>query len=359
MNIAVFFGGKSCEHNISVATGVQTANLLAYKGNKVFCVYIDRSGKWKCSRSFFNVNAFKGRTGGRRVYFLPGDDRLRFGIGLKKVRIDCAVLCLHGRNGEDGTVQGALEASGVAYTGGDVFSSAAGMDKQMMKKLFRADKIPSLKCVTVKKSESIENAVKKIKFSLGFPVIVKPARAGSSIGIGVCRDEESLVKSLDSAFMWDSKAVVERALTDFTELNCAVIGDGDNFEVSYPEKPTSFSDFLTYDEKYHGKAKYGSGREFPAKIDENITEKVRALAVKAFQSVGASGIARVDFLLENGTNKLYVNEINTIPGSLALYLFPEKSKRHTLETLIDIAIRRKKETDGLLYVYDDKLLSKS
>lgn len=358
MNVAVIFGGRSCEHNISVATGVQVANVLAGKGNNVYCVYVTRKGVWKTSKAFFDVDVFRGDPGGRRVCVRPGDDRLHFGLGLKKVRIDCAVLCLHGRNGEDGTIQGLMELCGIPYTGGDVFASAAGMDKQMMKKLFRADKIPVLKCVTVSLNENRENAIRKIKFSLGFPVIVKPARAGSSIGIGVCHDESELISALDGAFMWDGKAVVERALVNFTELNCAVIGDGERSEASLPEKPTSFSEFLTYDEKYHGKAKNGSGREFPAAIDDALTEKVRSLAVRAFESVGASGVARVDFLLDNDTGKLYVNEINTVPGSLALYLFPERSKRETLETLIGIAIKRKKENDGLCYVYDDKLLKK-
>lgn len=168
MNIAVFFGGRSCEHNISVATGVQAANVLAGNGHKVYCVYVRRDGKWKSSGSFFDVEVFRGEPGGRSVYLLPGDNRLRFKWGFKKVRIDCAVLCMHGRNGEDGTIQGLLELSRIPYTGGDVFASAAGMDKQMMKKLFRADKIPSLKCVTVRKGENNENAMKKINFALGF-----------------------------------------------------------------------------------------------------------------------------------------------------------------------------------------------
>ena len=358
MNIAVFFGGRSCEHNISVATGVQAANVLAGNGHKVYCVYVRRDGKWKSSGSFFDVEVFRGEPGGRSVYLLPGDNRLRFKWGFKKVRIDCAVLCMHGRNGEDGTIQGLLELSRIPYTGGDVFASAAGMDKQMMKKLFRADKIPSLKCVTVRKGENNENAMKKINFALGFPVIVKPSRAGSSIGIGVAHDCDELRGALESAFLWDTKVVVERAIKNFTELNCAVIGDGVQSEAGQVEKPTSFSEFLTYDEKYHGKAKSGSGREFPANIDEATAERVRSLAVRAFDSVGASGIARVDFLLDNDTGKLYVNEINTIPGSLALYLFPEKSKRETLFLLIDIAIKRQKENDRLSYVYDDKLLKK-
>ena len=196
MNIAVIFGGKSCEHNISIATGVQAANALLSTGNKIICIYITRRGVWKTSKAFFDCAAFSGDAGGRTVFFLPGDNRLHYRFSPFKTRIDCAVLCLHGRNGEDGTVQGALELSGVPYTGSGVLGSAAGMDKQIMKKLFRADKLPYLKSITAHSRDKTENIIKKAAFTLGYPVIVKPARAGSSIGIGVAHDEEQLQNAL-------------------------------------------------------------------------------------------------------------------------------------------------------------------
>lgn len=358
MNIAVIFGGKSCEHNISIATGVQAANALLNHGHRIYCIYVTREGKWKTGKAFFDVDVFRGDPGGRSVYIKPGDNRLHYSFGLKKVRIDCAVLCLHGRNGEDGTIQGLLELCGIPYTGSGLLGSAAGMDKQMMKKLFRADKLPSIKCVVASQNERTENILKKVNFTLGYPVIVKPSRAGSSIGIGIAHSAEELQKALSAAFMWDTKAIIERALTDFTELNCAVTSDGEKIQASLVEKPTSFSEFLTYDEKYHGKSKYGSGREFPAQIDVELETKVRSLAIKAFESIGAEGIARVDFLLDNATGKLYINEINTIPGSLSLYLFPEQGRADLLFNLIGAAIKRRESNERLCYVYDDKLLKK-
>lgn len=358
MNIAVIFGGKSCEHNISIATGVQVANVLTDHGHNVYCVYVTRDGKWKTGKAFFDADVFRGDPGGRRVALKPGDNRLHYSFGLKKVRLDCAVLCLHGKNGEDGTVQGLLELCDIPYTGSGVAASAVGMDKQVMKKLFRADKLPSLKCVVARPHENTDNVLKKVNFTLGYPVIVKPARAGSSIGIGVAHDPDELKQALSAAFLWDGKAVIERALSDFTELNCAIIGDSENAVAGLVEKPTSFSEFLTYDEKYHGKAKGGANREFPAKIDGELENKVRTLAVKAFKSVNAEGIARVDFLLDNVSGKLYINEINTIPGSLSLYLFPEKSHAEILFLLIDLAVKRTEAARKLKYVYDDKLLKK-
>ena len=358
MNIAVIFGGKSCEHNISIATGVQAANALLSTGNKIICIYITRRGVWKTSKAFFDCAAFSGDAGGRNVFFLPGDNRLHYRFSPVKTRIDCAVLCLHGRNGEDGTVQGALELSGVPYTGSGVLGSAAGMDKQLMKKLFRADKLPYLKSITAHSRDKTENIIKKAAFTLGYPVIVKPARAGSSIGIGVAHDEEQLQNALVAAFMWDNKVIIERAVDDFTELNCAVIGSPGNEEASRVEKPVSYSEFLTYDEKYHGKAKSGGDRQFPADIDKELEEKIRALAIKVFRCVEAEGIARIDFILDNKSGKLYVNEINTIPGSLAMYLFPEKGRAGVIMKLVSLAVARYKEQSALKYEYDDKLLYK-
>lgn len=358
MNIAVIFGGRSCEHNISIATGVQAANALLSTGNKIICIYITREGVWKSGGDFFDCEVFRGDPGGRNVFFVPGDNRLHFRFSPKKVRIDCAVLCLHGKNGEDGTVQGLLELCKVPYTGGNVLSSAAGMDKQIMKKLFRADKLPALKCIVAYSREKTDYILKKTAFTLGYPVIVKPARAGSSIGIGVAHDEEQLQGLLAAAFMWDDKIVIERALENFTEFNCAVLGAENNVEASRVEKPVSYSEFLTYDEKYHGKAKCGGDRQFPADIEPELEEKIRALAIKTFRTIDAEGVARVDFILDNDTQKLYINEINTIPGSLAMYLFPEKGRAGVLMKLVGLAVARSRRQAALRYEYDDKLLAK-
>ncbi len=354
MNIAVIFGGKSCEHNISIATGIGIANTIKNSGHKVFCIYIDKNGIWKTSASFFDIETFKTDVGGKKVYFLPGDNRLHFCGSLKKTAIDCAILCNHGRNGEDGTLQGLLELSGVAYTGCSVSASSVGMDKILMKKVFADDRIPIVKWRAFDKTETTETIADKTMRFPTLPVIVKPANAGSSIGIGIAHNKNELISLIDSAFVWDNKIIIEKALTDFTELNCAVIGGSGKIIVSEVEKPASASEFLTYEDKYHDNCKMSCSRVFPANIDETIKKSVKKLAVKAFKSIDASGIARVDFLLDNKTNKLYVNEINTIPGSLALYLFPDKSPVELIFTLIDIAIKRQEEIKKLKYEFMDK-----
>lgn len=354
MNIAVIFGGKSCEHNISIATGVGIANTIKDSGHRIICIYIDKKGVWRTSTSLFDIEVFKGDAGGRKVYLLPGDNRLHFCGSLKKITIDCAVLCNHGRNGEDGTLQGLLELSGIAYTGCAVTASALGMDKILMKKVFTCDKIPVVKWRAFDKTETTETITKKVMTYPSLPVIVKPANAGSSIGIGIAHTQSELSSLIDAAFIWDNKIIIEKALTDFTELNCAVIGGCGEIMVGEVEKPASASEFLTYDDKYHGNCKMSCSREFPAPIDENTRKLVQKLALKSFNAIDASGIARIDFLLDNKTGKLYVNEINTIPGSLALYLFPDKSPAELIFILINIAIKRKEMLKKLKFEYKDK-----
>lgn len=357
MNIAVIFGGKSCEHNISIATGVQIACSLRDSGHNIICIYIDREGKWKTSPSFFSTDVFRGEPGGHRVRIVPGDNRLHYFGKFKKVKIDCAVLCSHGKNGEDGTLQGLLTLSGIPFTGSSVFASAAGMDKEMSKKIFKADKIPVVKWMTADKTDNLGSVIKKAEFTIGYPMIIKPACAGSSIGIGIADNEEKLANALTAAFLWDGKVMIEKALTDFTELNCAVIGDCECVEASEVEKPVSSGEFLSYNDKYHGKGKMSPTRQFPADIDEHLKTKIKQTAKKAFLAIGAEGIARIDFLLDNTTGKLYVNEINTIPGSLALYLFPDKSASELIFLLINLAVKRKAAQDTLKYVYSDSAIT--
>ena len=365
-NIAVIFGGCSPEHTVSLASAAAMIRNIDAEKYEVIQLGITEGGEW--FRFYGSPDDIEANTWrADRTKCIPAvisPDRDQHGIlefrlsGVRTTRLDAAFPVLHGRNGEDGTVQGALELSGVPYTGSGVLGSAAGMDKQIMKKLFRADKLPYLKSITAHSRDKTENIIKKAAFTLGYPVIVKPARAGSSIGIGVAHDEEQLQNALVAAFMWDNKVIIERAVDDFTELNCAVIGSPGNEEASRVEKPVSYSEFLTYDEKYHGKAKSGGDRQFPADIDKEQEEKIRALAIKVFRCVEAEGIARIDFILDNKSGKLYVNEINTIPGSLAMYLFPEKGRAGVIMKLVSLAVARYKEQSALKYEYDDKLLYK-
>lgn len=336
MVVAVFYGGRSCEHDVSVITGVQAAGLL--KGHEVIPVYVDRDGRWLFVKDYDDLRAYsKGTVKGRPVFLKPGDPYLYIGKGKRFKKPDAALLCNHGAGGEDGTLQGALQLSGIAYTGSGVAGSALGMDKRLSKRLFAAAGLSVVDYIEADRyryENELKSLVAEAK-ALGYPLIVKPASLGSSIGVRIVRSCKEFISALNVAFEWDNAVIAEKALQDFTELNCAVVGGNGKYAVSEPEKPFSSGGFLSYTDKYEGGGfkGSGSGRQFPADIDEKLRSQVRLNAARAFRAVAAGGIARVDFLYDNAESKLYVNEINTIPGSLALYLFPKGLSFESLSSL--------------------------
>ncbi len=347
MTVAVLFGGKSCEHNVSVVTGVQALARFP-KEHKAVPVYIDERGVWYTGKQYADIAVYreKGSHGGKEVHVRPSSPYLYTKNGKKLCKIDCFLLCNHGVNGEDGSVQGLLQLSGIPYTGSKVAASAAGMRKDMMKRLFAVADLPMVPYVTVRADEYVNDSlavIEKIKKELRFPMIVKPCQAGSSIGISVAHDYNQLFAAIRVALEWDIEAVVECALENFEEYNCAVLC-GQPSEV---EKPVGWKEFLTYEDKYLSKSD-GVGREFPAAIDAELRDRIRAAAVAAYTAVGADGVARVDFLYGDG--KLYVNEINTIPGSLAAYFY-EGGDEYVIRALIDRAMQTHAQRKRLKYAF--------
>lgn len=350
--IAVFFGGRSCEHDISIITGLQALSACT---QKCVGVYIDGDGVWWAAspKEFKSVNAVKnGSFDGKKVYIRPGECVL-YSKNKKVCSIDAALLCMHGMLGEDGALQGLLEMCGIPYTGSDIAASAIGMDKLRAKAVFERAGLNVLPYFSVRRSEYTADAsgILKSVSGMGYPVIVKPCNLGSSIGISTAKDETALFKALRVAFEWDDVVIVEKALEDFTEVNCAVLGDCDEgrFSVSDTEQPVGWTEFLTFADKYSGDVK-GTKHKIPADIGAAKNEEIQELAERAFRAVGCSGVARVDFLVKD--NDIYVNEINTIPGSLSCGLFKSSMEFSGLiDRLIDMAIKRKKREDALKRVY--------
>lgn len=355
--IAVFFGGRSCEHDISVITGLQAISACR---EKCIGVYIDGDGVWHAAnpKDIKSANALKnGKFESKRVYIRPGEKSL-YCKNKKVCDIDVALMCMHGMYGEDGTLQGLFEMCGIPYTGSGVAASAIGMNKLLSKAVFERAGLDVLPYVSVSRAEYTADAARIIKRTgeLGYPVIVKPCNLGSSIGISAAHDENALFKALRVAFEWDDTAVVEKALVDFTEVNCAVLGDSyeGRFCVSDTEQPVGWKEFLTFDDKYSGDVK-NVRHKLPADIGTEKNEKVQELAEKAYRAVGCSGVARVDFLIKD--DDIYVNEINTIPGSLSSGLFKSSMEFSKLiERLVDIALRRKQRADSLKRVYTPDII---
>jgi len=350
--IAVFFGGRSCEHDISIITGLQAMAACPVK-YKCVGVYIDPDGVWWAANAdkFDNASAVRNKKfDGKRVHIRP--DGALYCKNKRLGKIDVALLCMHGMMGEDGTLQGMLEMCGIPYTGSGVAASAVGMNKLRSKAVFERAGLKVLPYIQVLRNEYYADAAITVKLvtELGYPVIVKPCNLGSSIGISMANDEAELFKALRIAFEWDDTVIVEKALTDFIEVNCAVLGDENGeLTVSDTEQPVGWEHFLTFSDKYAGDVK-STRHKIPADVGDEINSEIQKQAKIAFEAIGCSGVARIDFLVYN--ELVYINEINTIPGSLANGLFKSNMNfTKLIDRLIECASDRKRRADALKRVY--------
>ncbi len=370
INLAIIFGAKSTEHEVSIISTLQALDWIDRNKYHPFLIYIDHNNnpllcKWPKKRDFsgFIERTIKSRN---NVEFTRGG--IKIGKLLKKtVKIDVALLIMHGAYGEDGKIQGILDFYDIAYTGCDVTGSALGMDKVLSKEIFSKAGLPVCPFVWFWDKEFKEQRkeiLDKIDKNLKYPLFVKPANSGSSVGITKVKNRKNLEKAIEKASKFDHKILVEQAVEKAFDINCAVIGDYD-LKVSVCEQPISEDEFLSFQEKYlkGGKTKgmAGLSRIVPAPIPEEISKKIQEFAKTAFREIGGFGMARIDFLYQPKTKKVFINEVNTIPGSLAFYLWqasgikPEKM----IDQMISIAIKRKKEKNLLSFEFKSKILEKT
>lgn len=363
MKIVLMYGGKSCEHDISVITAKQAA--AAIKGD-VSEVYVSRDGEWLLAENMPNPKDFADRdkiAKLKKVVFAAGDNTLylRKGKKLKPLfKADAAVLCFHGVQGEDGCVQGLMELCGIPYTSCGVAASAVGMDKIIGKSFLKGLGAPVLESRAFDKSafdESPDAVLYEVAEALGFPVIVKPANLGSSIGISVCRDIDGLAKALTVGFGFDNRVLVERALTDFCDVNVSVMKKDGKILLSEMEKPIGWTEFLSFDDKYMSgvKGMADTKRQFP--FDCRQGKDIGETAKKIYRELDCKGVVRIDFLIDNADGSFYVNELNTIPGSMAFYLW---EKQFDFGKLMDIQLDGAKQAfeakQNLLHLYNSDVL---
>lgn len=375
-NVGIVFGSRSVEHEVSIITAHQIMAALDRSKLKPIPIYITKNGKWMHRRSFYNLETFRNTMApafwlGRKTVNLNEEFTVStpvFGLLRKRVKIDVAIPATHGTYGEDGTVQAYLELLNVPYVGAGSLSSALCMNKPMTKRIFRDRNLPILDFIEVDRfayRTRPEDVMESILRQFSMPVFVKPAVAGSSIGVSKACTRTDLEDSLDLAFTYCSEALVEPAVPFPIELNCSVIGNRE-LRVSAIEKPlTQEGDFLSYEAKYLRGRKKMSGmqsmtREVPAKISETIADQIRDLSIKAFRACLCSGIARIDFLMNGKTNEVFVNEINTLPGSFSYYLWEPAglSFPDLLDELIMLAIEKHKDKQKTKYTDDQNLLEK-
>lgn len=342
--IALIFGGRSLEKEISIITAMQVLSNFDRSEFKVEPIYMDDGnfyvGDVDDVEKFVSFNPLAHE----KAYLIKGEFfKLKRNKLVKFFKPDVAFLCCHGGEGENGILQGLLEYNGIAYTSCDVCASACCMDKAFSKKIFDGLMLNVLPYETVLKSDyekDGQGTVDRLKAVLDYPIIVKPSTGGSSIGIAVATDDESLVYALDVAFSFDDKVIAEKKLVDFKEVNCAAFEENGKIVVSNTERPCSDSDFLTFDDKYVGGGKMSrSERIMPADIG-SLELIVKANTERVYKEMGLFGVVRVDYLVDENRKKVYINEINTIPGSMAFYLF-DMPFSSLISRLVEQAILRR------------------
>ncbi len=401
MTVGLFFGGVSPEHEVSVISTLQAAHALQVSGRHTLVpVYVAKDGRWFTGEAlldpahFTDLDALLARC--RSVTLdSEGSGRLALveagatGLFARPVRhaLDVAFLGFHGGEGENGAFQGLFETFGIPYTGSSVFGSALGMDKVLSKMVCRDQGIPVVEWVAVREAEwggREEQWLDRVEAELGLPVVVKPARLGSSIGISKADTRAQLDASIEEALRYDEKVVVERAVQGLREVNCSVLGDPNDARPSVIEEPvrSTGENLLTFQEKYMrggGSAKGKGGprvnrgvkaapgasgmasldRLIPAPLSPERTDEIQALAVRIFQLFECAGVARLDFMIEEATDRVFFNEINTIPGSFSFYLwaptgvpFPD-----LVERMLEIAVARHRDKQSHVTSFSINLLS--
>lgn len=362
-NLVVLYGGTSCERDISVITGVQAATAADKKRYCVYPVFWAKDGKFYLPDKYSDIAAYaeeKFSRGKEAVFCKKSLCSVRKNKLKELCSVDCVLICTHGGRGENGALQGYFETLGIPYTSPGVLACAIGMDKEICKIICKKLALPVLPYVTAREGESVNEIAKRAK-KLGFPLIVKPSSQGSSIGISVCKDVEELAEALDVAFEYDEKAVIEKALEDFREINCACMKVDGQATPSTLEEPVVWKDFLSFEDKYMagGKGADRKFRIFPAQIDAAVAQEIKDMTAKLYCALDMKGVVRCDYLIDRKSGEIYFNEVNTVPGSLAGYLY--KDKGLSLASIIQSAeeqaceragaTREKGYTSGVLQYY--------
>ncbi len=364
--VGVFYGGKSCEHEVSVITALQTMAQIEDE-YVVYPIYITENG-WFTGEKLKNVDVYKEFSPSEHVEItLCGKKlikRLKFGFTVVVGEIDVALLCMHGGLGENGGLAGLLEINDIPYTSSGVLPSAVCMDKEIFKIVARDKGFRVVPGICVSKDEFEENAeqvCEKIFSKLGEDVIVKPVDMGSSIGVNVPKCMDELKDALSIVFCYTRRALVEKRILDMVELNCAACKIGEKILVSAIEKPIKSKDgILSYKDKYLTKSKTRRiDREIPANVSPRIATKIRKITDKIYRSFDLSGVDRIAYIYNEKDGHLFVNEVNTIPGSLGAYLFDECGIDYSclIEGLIETAEKREEDRRSYLTHFSSDLLS--
>lgn len=377
IKVGVIFGGESVEHEVSIISAVQAMNKMDNEKYDIIPIYITKEGEWYTGAVLKEIDTFKDMDLLKRytknvvLYRKNGRFILQSkGLFKKEVNdVDIIFPIVHGTNVEDGVLQGYLKTIGVPFVGSNVVASAVAQDKIIQKNVFKCEELPITKYYwfyDCDYRDDEDKIVKEIEKELDYPMIVKPASLGSSVGISSAENRDELVNAINDAIGYDTKVVVEEKVENLTEVNISVLGNFEDCKVSEIEEVMTGNSLLTYEDKYiNGSKKGGSkgmasaSRKIPADIDDKMRKEVEEIAVKAFRAIGLSGVSRIDFLVDKKKKKVYINEINPCPGSLSFYLWEPKDKNFTalLDDMISIAIKDYKRDKSKTRSFDSNILS--
>lgn len=381
LNVGVLIGGRSVEHEVAVITAMQMIENIDKTKYKVFPIYINNDGKWLVGEGLEKFETYKNKDFSKckevflnpkyqdRSFYTLEEKTFSGGLFAKEEKamvlekyctIDVMLLGLHGTNSEDGSIQGLLETMGIPYTGGNVVSSAVGMDKVLMKDVYKEYNIPVVdyewfyRDAWLSNQESIIGKLERMKY----PMIVKPSNLGSSIGINLAKNRDELIYAIEVAKEYDKKIIVEEAVENLREINCAVLGYQDELITSVLEEPIGWKEVQSFENKYNKDG--GTTRRIPADLPKDIEEKIEFYAKEAFRVINCSGTARIDFLLDDKSN-VYVNEINTLPGSSSYHLWEKKGIDFTelIDKLIDFALRESKDNQANMVKFESDIFEKT
>ena len=379
--VGVIFGSRSCEREVSIISAVQLMRHADQEKYDIIPVYIDESGNWYTGDALRDIGSFKpfnpDKKGITKVFpdLSSGSGALLTharGTGLFSkdrieiaARIDVYIIVMHGLHGEDGTIQGLLELANVPYTSTGVAGSALGMDKIMMKQFFRGADLPVLPGIGVTRTRYLseqKSVFEEVEKELGYPVFVKPANLGSSIGVSRADDRESLEDSLELAFEYDRRVLIEAGLDKPIELNCSVLGYDEEIEASPIEMPINQDEFLDFKDKYlasgGSKGMASLHRVLPAPIEDELRDEIQEMSRKIFRMLDCKGVVRIDYMFDKNAGKLYITEINTIPGSLAFYLWENAGVAYTrlIDRMVGYAEKAHGDKNRANYAYTSDIL---
>lgn len=383
IKVGVLYGGKTTEHEVSIITAVQAMGYLNTDKYEVIPLYLTKENEMYTGGSLMDMDVYREPDLLKRyctnvvMYNKNGAIILQNKKGIFKrtvKEIDIVIPAVHGYGMEDGNIQGMLDVIGVPYTGSDIYGLTVGQDKVFQKQILEAEGIKVPKYEWFYDTEYVENEreiLDKLE-KLKYPLIVKPARQGSSIGISVANNIDSLKEAINDAINYDEKILVEQIIPNMVELNCSVLGSSSYSETSAIEQVMGKDEILSFNDKYIGnKAKKGgiktcaskgmasASRVIPADISDKLKEEIELTSKKAFRALGASGVVRIDYLYDKKSKELYVNELNSIPGSLAFYLWTPLKKEYPelLDDLINISVKRFKKNLKKTKSFESNILS--